>query len=43
MLPGHFKRLARLMSCLTEAERKTLVRLLGKIVSQVAVIHSESA
>jgi DNA-binding MarR family transcriptional regulator len=41
MLPGHFKRLARLMSCLTEAERKTLVRLLGKIVSQVAVIRGE--
>ena len=43
MLPGHFKRLAQLMACLTEAERKTLVRLLGKIVAQVAVVHGESS
>jgi len=41
MLPGHFKRLARLMSCLTETERKTLVRLLGKVVSQVEVVRGE--
>jgi len=42
MLPGHFKRLARLMSCLSEAERKTLVRLLGKVSSQAEAIGSET-
>jgi DNA-binding MarR family transcriptional regulator len=42
MVPGHFKRLAQLMSCLTEAERKTMVRLLSKIVSQVSVVRGES-
>jgi DNA-binding MarR family transcriptional regulator len=39
MLPGHFKRLTQLMACLSEPERKTLVRLLGKIISQVAIIN----
>ncbi len=38
MLPGHFKRLAKLMACLSEAERKTLVRLLSKVIAQVADI-----
>ena len=41
MLPGHFKRQAQLMACFSEAERKTLVRLLSKVVSQVAVIRGE--
>jgi DNA-binding MarR family transcriptional regulator len=41
LLPGHFKRLALLMSCLSEPERKTLVRLLGKIVAQVAVVGTD--
>ena len=36
MLPGHFKRIAELMACLTEPERKMLVRLLTKISSQIA-------
>jgi len=36
MLPGHFKRISELMACLTEPERKTLVRLLTKISSQIA-------
>ncbi len=42
MLPGHFKRLARLMACLSESERKTLVRLLGKVSSQAATISGET-
>jgi len=41
MLPGHFKRLAKLMSCLNETERKTLVRLMIKILAQVAVMRGE--
>jgi DNA-binding MarR family transcriptional regulator len=41
ILPGHFKRQAQLMACLSEAERKTLVRLLGKISAQVAVINGD--
>jgi len=40
MLPGHFKRIAGLMACLNEAERKTLVRLLTKISSQIAEVSS---
>jgi DNA-binding MarR family transcriptional regulator len=42
MLPGHFKRIAHLMACLTEPERKTLVRLLSKISTQVAEIGSQA-
>ena len=38
-LPGHFKAIAALMSPLSEAERKTLVRLLGKIQERAAVLH----
>lgn len=38
MLPGHFKRLAKIMSCLSEPERKTLVKLLGKISEQVSAV-----
>ncbi|HWA11417.1 MAG TPA: MarR family transcriptional regulator [Opitutaceae bacterium] len=34
VLPDHFKIMAALMSQLSEAERKTLVRLLNKIVQQ---------
>jgi len=34
VLPGHFKVMASLMRPLNEAERKTLVRLLNKIVQQ---------
>jgi len=41
LLPGHFKRLAKLMSCLAESERKTLVRLLEKIGAQVAVLGAD--
>lgn len=38
-LPGHFKAIARLMSPLTEAERRTLVTLLGKIQQQAAALN----
>jgi DNA-binding MarR family transcriptional regulator len=41
IMPGYFKRLAALMAGLSEAERKTLVRLLGKIVAQVAIVRGE--
>ncbi len=37
-LPGHFKAIAAIMAPLTEAERKTLVRLLGKVQQQAAVL-----
>ena len=43
MLPGYFKQLAQLMACLSEAERKNLVQLLGKIISQVAVVRGEQS
>ncbi len=38
-LPGHFKVTASIMSTLTEAERKTLVKLLAKVQQRVAVLH----
>lgn len=38
-LPGHFKLISELMSPLTESERKTLVRLLGKVQEQTAVLN----
>ncbi len=38
-LPGHFKITSAVMSTLTEAERKTLVRLLGKIQQQAAILN----
>jgi len=37
-LPGHFKLTASLVQPLTENERKTLVRLLGKIMQQAAIM-----
>ena len=40
-LPGHFKVTAAIMSSLTEAERKTLVRLLVKIQEQVATLNPQ--
>jgi DNA-binding MarR family transcriptional regulator len=39
-LPRHFQTIATLMSPLTEAERKSLVSLLGKIQQQAAVLNS---
>jgi DNA-binding MarR family transcriptional regulator len=38
VLPSHFRRLAQLMQPLSEAERKTLVRLLTKILARAAEI-----
>lgn len=38
-LPGHFKTIATLMSPLSETERKTLVRLLGKIQQEAAILN----
>jgi DNA-binding MarR family transcriptional regulator len=34
VLPGHFRNMARVMSPLSDSERKTLVRLLSKIMQQ---------
>lgn len=41
-LPGHFKVIAGLMAPLSETERKTLVRLLGKIQQQASALRSET-
>ena len=38
-LPGHFRIASAVMSTLTETERKTLVRLLGKIQQQAAMLN----
>ena len=43
ILPGHFKIMAALMTELSESERKTLVRLLNKIVQQATTLSSTSA
>lgn len=40
-LPGHFKLISELMAPLSESERKTLVRLLGKIQQHAATIRAE--
>lgn len=40
-LPGHFKVVAGLMATLNESERKTLVRLLGKIQQQASSLRTE--
>ena len=34
VLPGHFKRMGEIMRSLSEGERKTLVRLLAKVLQQ---------
>lgn len=41
VLPGHFRRMATLMSGLSEAERKTLVSLLLKILDRAATVGSQ--
>jgi DNA-binding MarR family transcriptional regulator len=38
VLPPHFRHMARLMATLDESERKTLVRLLNKILEQASVM-----
>ncbi len=42
-LPGHFKSIAALMATLSESERKTLVRLLGKIQQQATTLNAARA
>jgi DNA-binding MarR family transcriptional regulator len=42
LLPGHFKAITQLMNPLTVAERKTLVRLLGKVQQQAAALNPAS-
>jgi DNA-binding MarR family transcriptional regulator len=41
-LPGYFKAIAGLMTPLSESERKTLVRLLGKVQQHIATLRSET-
>jgi DNA-binding MarR family transcriptional regulator len=43
ILPGHFRVIAELMQPLTEAERKTLARLLNKILQHTAVRETAPA
>lgn len=42
ILPVHYKRMATLMSPLSEHERKTLVRLLNKVAAKAAAMSLES-
>jgi DNA-binding MarR family transcriptional regulator len=42
LLPNHFKAINTLLSPLDEAERKTLVRLLGKISDRAATLRADS-
>ncbi len=42
ILPGHFKRLAALMACLNETERKTLTRLLSKLMAQINSFNDQA-
>ncbi len=42
LLPGHFKLISGLMAPLSETERKTLVRLLGKVQEHAAMLRAES-
>lgn len=41
LLPRHFKVMSSLLSTLNEAERKTLVRLLGKIADRAAELRND--
>jgi len=43
LLPGYFQRMAALMSPLSESERKTLVRLLNKILQHASSLNSQAA
>ena len=40
LLPVHFRRITELMSPLNEGERKTLMRLLNKIIERTAALAS---
>lgn len=43
LLPGHFQRMAALMVPLSQAERRTLVRLLAKIQQQAMFLAAKSS
>ena len=43
LLPGHFRRMAALMDPLSQAERKTLVKLLNKILQNASTLNSAVA
>jgi len=43
LLPSHFKVIAEMMAPLSENERRTLVRLLGKIQQHAVALHPEQA
>jgi DNA-binding MarR family transcriptional regulator len=43
ILPGHFRNMSEMMSLLTEVERKTLVRLLNKILQRASVLAGQEA
>jgi DNA-binding MarR family transcriptional regulator len=43
VLPGHFRNMARIMNPLSEADRKTLVRLLSKVLKQAETPEPNSA
>lgn len=42
-LPGHFKLISEVMAPLSESERKTLVRLLGKVQQHASTIRTDPA
>lgn len=39
-LPGHFRRMGQVMAALSETERKTLVKLLGKILKSASELEA---
>ncbi len=43
ILPGHFQRIAKLMSSLSESERKTLVKLMTKVQSRASSMNFDTA
>jgi hypothetical protein len=43
IMPEHFRRISVLMSALTEPERRTLVRLLGKVAAQASLSFPAAA
>jgi len=43
IMPEHFRRISVLMAALTEPERRTLVRLLGKVADQAFLTFPASA
>lgn len=43
MLPGHFQTMAKLMAPLSETERKTLVRLLNKILQNATTLSGSKS